>query len=598
MSSPRVSAIVPYYGVEEYLEPFLRSLTRQTFGDFECILVDDGSTDGSATIARRFADTDPRFVVVAQENRGLGAARNTGTAHARGEYLTFLDSDDLVAPRAFEQFVASLDESGSDFAASHVWRLPLTRPVETSWAHREPFSARRQRTSIREIPLLMRDRMAWNKMWRRSFWDEHGYAWPEMRFEDFPVTLRAHLEAAAVDTLAEPTYVWRERASSISGLSASLPSVTDRVAAALMVLDTVDRLGTRELAELVHSHLVDVDLREVLGAIGRAGDHEREPYLEQARTLCERVDAALVGLARPQYQEAFRACRDDRIERLVALAGAEVGSAPEVAPPVDVARRAARRAASGAARARALTHPRRRAGTLEDFRADETRLVYQVRVPLDHRVAGRVHVEAHVGDVPAACIETDHLADALLVQLTFDPLRLAAQSGYHELDLSLSLGPLTWDVTVLATNEQQHGIDRAGYRVQAVTRGGRLGLERQAHRPIVEAAEVRHAELVLRVSPASGTLAIERPWPQAPVTAEVLEHEASFPLEAVVASDPADNPVTDIASRRVLLLTATGPQVTRFGGRVVRTYAGGREIDLRAGEDGTTYLVHRPNQQS
>ncbi|MGH3091205.1 MAG: glycosyltransferase family 2 protein, partial [Gaiellaceae bacterium] len=81
----RISAIVPIFNVRAYLEPCLESLAHQTMEDLEVVMVDDGSTDESVDIAERFAARDGRFRLVRQPNAGLGAARNTGIDHARGE---------------------------------------------------------------------------------------------------------------------------------------------------------------------------------------------------------------------------------------------------------------------------------------------------------------------------------------------------------------------------------------------------------------------------------------------------------------------------------------------------------------------------------
>src|ERR1044072_8291450 len=82
---PRLSVIVPVYNVEDYLEECLDSVVAQTFTDFECVMVDDGSTDASAAIAERYAARDERFRLVTQENGGLSKARNTGIHQSRGQ---------------------------------------------------------------------------------------------------------------------------------------------------------------------------------------------------------------------------------------------------------------------------------------------------------------------------------------------------------------------------------------------------------------------------------------------------------------------------------------------------------------------------------
>ena len=97
-----VSVIVPVYNVEEYLEECLESIRNQTYTNIEVILVNDGSTDGSKEICEQFCQQDNRFKLVTQENKGLSAARNRGVKESIGEYIMFVDSDDVVKDNIVE----------------------------------------------------------------------------------------------------------------------------------------------------------------------------------------------------------------------------------------------------------------------------------------------------------------------------------------------------------------------------------------------------------------------------------------------------------------------------------------------------------------
>ena len=102
---PLISVIVPVYNVERYIQHTLVSLDRQTFRDFEIILVDDGSQDASIKIASSHLEgSDVPWTVVTQKNQGLGIARNAGVEASRGEWIYFLDSDDAIQPFTFEGF--------------------------------------------------------------------------------------------------------------------------------------------------------------------------------------------------------------------------------------------------------------------------------------------------------------------------------------------------------------------------------------------------------------------------------------------------------------------------------------------------------------
>lgn len=99
---PAVSVIIPMYNVRPYIEDCLLSLKRQTFGDFEALCVDDGSTDGTLEAARKAVGDDARFSFLSQANAGQSAARNAGMARATGKYIVFLDSDDYYEDRALQ----------------------------------------------------------------------------------------------------------------------------------------------------------------------------------------------------------------------------------------------------------------------------------------------------------------------------------------------------------------------------------------------------------------------------------------------------------------------------------------------------------------
>lgn len=103
MEKYKISVIIPVYNTEEYLEKCIESVINQTYKNLEIILVNDGSTDGSPEICKRFQMKDDRIIVIDKENQGLVAARKTGVKEASGEYITFVDSDDWIDDWAYER---------------------------------------------------------------------------------------------------------------------------------------------------------------------------------------------------------------------------------------------------------------------------------------------------------------------------------------------------------------------------------------------------------------------------------------------------------------------------------------------------------------
>ena len=116
---PKVSIIIPCYNQAEFLPTTLQSLQSQSLSDWECIIVNDGSTDNSADIIAQFTQQDPRFRLINKTNGGSATARNIGLKQAQGEYIQFLDADDLLAQDKLEKQTAFMDAQGIDFTYTH-----------------------------------------------------------------------------------------------------------------------------------------------------------------------------------------------------------------------------------------------------------------------------------------------------------------------------------------------------------------------------------------------------------------------------------------------------------------------------------------------
>lgn len=122
---PYFSIIVPVYNVKQYLEKCIESVLSQSFGDFECILIDDGSKDGSSELCDKLAAQDSRIHVVHKENEGVAVARNTGIRMAAGDFLMFLDSDDTLSVGLLESCAQKLKQTGSDILVFGYQRVTV-----------------------------------------------------------------------------------------------------------------------------------------------------------------------------------------------------------------------------------------------------------------------------------------------------------------------------------------------------------------------------------------------------------------------------------------------------------------------------------------
>ncbi|MFJ9905019.1 CDP-glycerol glycerophosphotransferase family protein [Streptomyces sp. NPDC101152] len=208
-----ISLVLPVYGVEEYLRPCLDSILGQSFSSFEVIAVDDASPDGCGAILDEYASRDPRVRVVHLEaNGGLGEARNTGLELARGEYVWFVDSDDLLADEALAAIAGRLTATRPDVLFFDYARmLPDGRVDPSPRAHLlrdpppEPFDLR-SRPSVLELMMT-----AWNKAIRRDFLTGLGVRFGQGLYEDLPVTYPILVAAERISLLDRVCYLYRER---------------------------------------------------------------------------------------------------------------------------------------------------------------------------------------------------------------------------------------------------------------------------------------------------------------------------------------------------------------------------------------------------
>lgn len=319
---PRISVVVPIYDVEEYLDECLRSLARQTVEDFEAVLVDDGSTDSSAVIAERFVQRDSRFRLLRRPNGGLSRARNTGIDAAGGEYLAFLDSDDVLPPNAYELLLGSLERTGSDFATGNVQRLTAAGCTQAGFCA-DAFRRGRERTHVRRFAPLLEDRTVWNKLWRRDFWDGCGLRFPDGRLhEDIPVVLPAHYRAARVDVIGAPVYHYRVReggSASITQRRHELRALRDRLAAVEHVHAFIAGRESLRQRRRYERTVVAQDLRYHLKALPNADDEYRAVFMDWAGAFLDgcsrRVCDELPAIDRVKYHLVRRG----RLEELLDL---------------------------------------------------------------------------------------------------------------------------------------------------------------------------------------------------------------------------------------------------------------------------------------
>ncbi|KXB83602.1 glycosyltransferase, group 2 family protein [Prevotella sp. DNF00663] len=251
-----LSVIVPVYNVEDTLNRCLESIAGQQILAMEIILVDDGSTDGSADICHQWKEKDDRVVVVHQSNAGLSAARNVGIAIAHGRYITFVDSDDVVSDHTYSQLLNIL--------AQHAEYDMLEYPVSLHHDSDDQCVLSFQEAVYTDMTMYWfqteayRHAYAWNKIYRKSLFDDVKYPVGRL-FEDIytlPILLK---KASCVATTSQGLYGYHDNPKGLTALAdgAAYEALLD---AQLNVFNGLVNYKDSEALSRYYLHLLNIQI--------------------------------------------------------------------------------------------------------------------------------------------------------------------------------------------------------------------------------------------------------------------------------------------------------------------------------------------------
>ena len=215
MDNPKISIIVPVYKVENYLDKCVESILNQTEKGFELILVDDGSPDNCPKICDKYLLKDSRVKVVHKENGGLSDARNAGIKEAIGEWLSFIDSDDFIAPDMIENLLSNAENENADIAiCDAVLFKDGENPSFTDSTEKKVMD------SIGAQGKMINERLfsvnTWNKIYKKSLFDD--IVFPKGRlYEDLATTYKLLDKSKKVVYINGKKYAYLQRATSIMG---------------------------------------------------------------------------------------------------------------------------------------------------------------------------------------------------------------------------------------------------------------------------------------------------------------------------------------------------------------------------------------------
>ena len=215
MQQPLVSVIVPIYKVEPYLRRCIDSIVNQTYTNLEIILVDDGSPDGCPAICDEYAAKDNRIVVIHKENGGLSDARNAGLDICKGEYISFVDSDDWIADCFIEVLVKSIQDSNAEISICNYTHTSssYSATIKINEIHKtvlSPTEAVKKLWSEEETTFVT----AWGKIYKSNLWKELRYPKGLIHEDEYTsyILLYSAKKTVHIDI---PIYYYYQRSDSI-----------------------------------------------------------------------------------------------------------------------------------------------------------------------------------------------------------------------------------------------------------------------------------------------------------------------------------------------------------------------------------------------
>ncbi|MEN6371397.1 MAG: glycosyltransferase [Armatimonadota bacterium] len=212
--APLISVIIPVYNVEPYLRRCVDSVLAQTYTQLEVILVDDGSPDSCGQICDGYSLADSRVKVIHQENGGLSAARNTGLRHAAGDYIGFVDSDDIIDSDMYAALYRAMEENDADIAVCQFLCFDREEDIKPGSAGETSCSTNIEYLHNYFTPRCGQATVCVNKLYRRHLFSDIEFP-PGFIHEDEFVTHKLIYRAKRIAAIERELYYYRQTSGSI-----------------------------------------------------------------------------------------------------------------------------------------------------------------------------------------------------------------------------------------------------------------------------------------------------------------------------------------------------------------------------------------------
>lgn len=318
----KYSFIVPIYNVEKYLKKCIDSLLAQTYGSFEIILVDDGSTDSSGAIADEYAGKYSEIIrVIHQSNTGQGGARNAGITVASGDYLFMVDSDDYVSENMLEILDGYLEKYNCDILIFNYIEVKKNGEQQIQCLHKAASY-----TQITSEQFILELAAPWNKVFRASLFQKSDIRFPNrIYYEDLATNPCLALHAKQIGAIDTALYYYVQRESSTMH-SRDTQRMTDVCKAMEIVLNYYKNCGQfeqyyQELEYLTVSHVLIATVQRMLQV---KYEYKKIRGLEQfvEQHFCNYIDNPYIQemINKPEYRRVKRIVEKKHLQLFIGYA--------------------------------------------------------------------------------------------------------------------------------------------------------------------------------------------------------------------------------------------------------------------------------------
>lgn len=216
---PKITIVIPVYNVKDYLRECLDAIVGQSYTNIEIIVVNDGSTDGSADICEEYVEIDNRIILINQPNSGLSKARNSAIDIASGDYITFVDSDDSIASCFVEKMVNAAIDTHCDIAVCQAYKIDENSRKLEEYTHvsADKIIVGSDKCMGEYLGQNYIGATAWGKLYKRGLFSKIRY--PEGKYhEDIWTTCKLIGSAEIIAVLSDALYYYRMREGSITNV--------------------------------------------------------------------------------------------------------------------------------------------------------------------------------------------------------------------------------------------------------------------------------------------------------------------------------------------------------------------------------------------